>query len=100
MVVICAGTTGYNLTLDARFMWMRQKRMQGSHFANLKQASLANDMVISRKVDPCMSEVFSWNDIPRAHEKMRANQHKPGNMAVLVQAKRPGMRTLEEATEG
>ncbi len=99
MVVICAGTTGYNLTLDARFMWMRQKRMQGSHFANLKQASLANDMVISRKVDPCMSEVFSWNDIPRAHEKMRKNEHKPGNMAVLVQARRPGMRTLEEAQD-
>jgi crotonyl-CoA carboxylase/reductase len=97
MVVICAGTTGYNLTVDARFLWMRQKRLQGSHFANLKQASAANDMVISRKVDPCMSEVFPWKDIPRAHEKMRKNEHKPGNMAVLVQAARPGMRTLEEA---
>ncbi|MEM7023794.1 MAG: crotonyl-CoA carboxylase/reductase [Pseudomonadota bacterium] len=100
MVVICAGTTGYNLTLDARFLWMRQKRMQGSHFANLKQASAANQMVVTRKVDPCMSEVFAWNDIPRAHEKMMRNQHRPGNMAVLVQARRPGMRTLEEAVEG
>ncbi len=99
MVVICAGTTGYNLTLDARFLWMRQKRIQGSHFANLKQASAANAMVISRKVDPCLSEIFSWRDIPRAHDKMRRNEHKPGNMAVLVQAKRPGMRTLEEASE-
>jgi crotonyl-CoA carboxylase/reductase len=99
MVVICAGTTGYNLTLDARFLWMRQKRMQGSHFANLKQASAANQMVITRKVDPCMSEVFPWQDIPRAHDKMRRNQHKPGNMAVLVQARRPGMRTLEEGLE-
>jgi crotonyl-CoA carboxylase/reductase len=99
MVVICAGTSGYNLTLDARFMWMRQKRMQGSHFANLKQASAANDMVMTRKVDPCMSEVFAWHDIPRAHDKMRRNLHKPGNMAVLVQARRPGMRTLEEAIE-
>ncbi|MEM8617736.1 MAG: crotonyl-CoA carboxylase/reductase, partial [Pseudomonadota bacterium] len=33
MVVICAGTTGFNLTMDARFLWMRQKRVQGSHFA-------------------------------------------------------------------
>jgi crotonyl-CoA carboxylase/reductase len=96
MVVICAGTTGYNLTLDARFLWMRQKRVQGSHFANLKQASAANDMVITRKVDPCMSEVFAWHDIPRAHVKMRRNEHRPGNMAVLVQARRPGLRTLEE----
>jgi crotonyl-CoA carboxylase/reductase len=100
MVVICAGTSGYNLTLDARFLWMRQKRVQGSHFANLKQASAANQMVVSRKVDPCMSEVFAWNDIPRAHEKMLRNQHRPGNMAVLVQARRPGLRTLEDAIEG
>ncbi len=99
MVVICAGTSGYNLTLDARFLWMRQKRMQGSHFANLKQASAANQMVLTRKVDPCMSEVFAWHDIPRAHDKMRKNQHKPGNMAVLVQARRPGLRTLEDAIE-
>jgi crotonyl-CoA carboxylase/reductase len=78
---------------------MRQKRVQGSHFANLKQASAANDMVVTRKVDPCMSEVFAWDDIPRAHGKMRRNEHRPGNMAVLVQAKRPGLRTLEENAE-
>lgn len=29
MVVICAGTTGFNLSMDARFLWMRQKRVQG-----------------------------------------------------------------------
>jgi crotonyl-CoA carboxylase/reductase len=46
-----------------------------------------------------MSEVISWNDIPRAHTKMWKNQHKPGNMAVLVQAKKPGLRTLEDAQE-
>jgi crotonyl-CoA carboxylase/reductase len=99
MVVTCAGTTGYRLTIDARYLWMRQKRMQGSHFANLKQASAANRFVINRQVDPCMSEVFAWSDIPRAHMKMRRNEHKPGNMAVLVQARRPGMRTLDEAIE-
>ncbi len=84
MVVFCAGTTGYNLTMDARFVWMRQKRIQGSHFANLKQASQANTLVIERRIDPCMSEVFSWDDIPRAHTKMMNNEHKPGNMAAPV----------------
>ena len=97
MVVFCAGTTGYNLTFDARFVWMRQKRIQGSHFANLLQASQANRLMIERRIDPCMSEVFSWLDIPLAHTKMWKNQHKPGNMAVLVQAKRPGLKTLEDA---
>jgi crotonyl-CoA carboxylase/reductase len=100
MVVFCAGTTGYNITFDARFVWMRQKRIQGSHFANLMQASQANNLMVERRIDPCMSEVFPWRDIPRAHTKMMKNQHRPGNMAVLVQAKRPGLRTLEDAAAG
>jgi crotonyl-CoA carboxylase/reductase len=99
MVVICAGTTGFNLTMDARFLWMRQKRVQGSHFANLLQASQANQLMIERRLDPCMSEVFPWSDIPEAHEKMLDNKHLPGNMAVLVQSPRPGLRTVEEVLE-
>ena len=64
MVVICAGTSGYNLTMDARYIWMRQKRIQGSHFANLYQANQANDMMINKLIDPLMSECFPWDKIP------------------------------------
>ncbi|MFQ5624404.1 MAG: crotonyl-CoA carboxylase/reductase [Paracoccaceae bacterium] len=99
MVVICAGTTGYNLTLDARYLWMNQKRAQGSHFANLKQAAAANRLMLERRLDPCMSEVFSWQQIPAAHMKMLRNEHKPGNMAVLVGAPATGLRTLEDAID-
>jgi crotonyl-CoA carboxylase/reductase len=96
MVVFCAGTTGFNLTFDARYVWMRQKRIQGSHFAHLKQASAANQFVLDRRVDPCMSEVFSWTRIPEAHMKMWRNEHAPGNMAALVMAPRPGLKTFSE----
>ena len=99
MVVICAGTTGYNLTLDARYLWMHQKRVQGSHFAHLKQAAAANRLMVERRLDPCMSEVFEWMQIPSAHTKMLRNEHRPGNMAVLVQSPRPGLRTVEDAIE-
>ncbi len=99
MVVICAGTTGYNLTIDARYLWMHQKRVQGSHFANLKQASSANKLMVERRLDPCMSEVFEWRDIPQAHTKMLRNEHKPGNMSVLVSAPTTGLRTVEDARE-
>jgi crotonyl-CoA carboxylase/reductase len=96
MVVICAGTTGFNCTFDVRYMWMHQKRLQGSHFANLKQASAANNLMVERRLDPCMSECFGWDQIPEAHMKMLKNQHKPGNMAVLVQAPKEGLRTFED----
>ena len=99
MVVFCAGTSGYNITFDARYVWMRQKRVQGSHFAHLKQASAANQFVIDRRVDPCMSDVFPWEKIPYAHELMRTNRNKPGNMAVLVNTPRPGLRNFEDVLE-
>ena len=54
MVVICAGTTGYNAVVDLRYLWMRQKRFQGSHFANDEQAKGLNDLVLAGKVDPCL----------------------------------------------
>ena len=78
---------------------MNQKRVQGSHFANLKQASAANQLMLERRLDPCMSEVFPWAQIPYAHLKMRRNEHKPGNMAVLVSAPTTGLKTLEDVIE-
>jgi crotonyl-CoA carboxylase/reductase len=99
MVVFCAGTTGYKLTMDARYVWMHQKRIQGSHFAHLKQAAQANRLVIDRRIDPCMSEVFPWAQIPKAHTRMWKNEHAPGNMAVLVNAPCTGLRTLDDAIE-
>jgi len=90
MVVFCAATSGYDLTFDARYVWMRQKRIQGSHFANLKQAAEANRLVLAGQIDPCLSEVFSWNQLPEAHSKMLQNQHSPGNMAVLIHSARMG----------
>ncbi|MCH2168638.1 MAG: crotonyl-CoA carboxylase/reductase [Oceanicola sp.] len=99
MVVICAGTSGFNCTFDVRYMWMHQKRLQGSHFAHLAQASAANQLMVERRLDPCMSEVFPWTEIPAAHTKMMRNEHKPGNMAVLVQAPHTGLRTFEDTIE-
>jgi crotonyl-CoA carboxylase/reductase len=46
-----------------------------------------------------MSEVFAWDKIPLAHMKMWKNQHPPGNMAVMVNAPRPGLKTLEDVQE-
>lgn len=97
MVVICAGTTGYNATVDLRYLWMRQKRVQGSHFANDAQCYAFNDMVMDGLIDPCMSRGFTWREIPDAHQLMYENKHPHGNMAVLVGAPDFG---LGAATEG
>jgi crotonyl-CoA carboxylase/reductase len=91
MVVICAGTTGYNAVVDLRYLWMRQKRLQGSHFANDEHATAANDLVIAGKVDPCLSEVYTFDQIPHAHQLMYEGRHPAGNMGILVGAPEPGL---------
>jgi crotonyl-CoA carboxylase/reductase len=96
MIVICAGTTGYNATLDLRYHWMRQKRLQGSHFANDDQARGANELVMAGKMDPCLSRVFPFAGTAECHQLMRDNLHPSGNMAILVNAPRPVLRTLED----
>ena len=91
MVVVCAGTTGYNVTLDLRYHWMHQKRLQGSHVANDDEASAVNELVIQKKVDPCLSETYEFEQIGHAHQLMHENKHPSGNMACLVNATSRGL---------
>lgn len=94
MVVICAGTTGYNATLDLRYHWMRQKRFQGSHFANDNEAKGFNDLVLEGKADPCLARTFTFNETGAAHQLMRENKHPSGNMSILVGAPKTGLKTV------
>ena len=80
MVVICAGTTGYNLTMDARYLWMHQKRVQGSHFANLLQAAQANKLVRRAAHRPVHVRGVPLGADPQgahahAQERAQARQH-------------------------
>lgn len=91
MVVVCAGTTGYSAVSDLRYLWMRQKRLQGSHFANDEQATAFNELVLAGKIDPCLTDVFDFAGIPTAHQLMYENRHSHGNMACLVNATAKGL---------
>jgi crotonyl-CoA carboxylase/reductase len=76
---------------------MRQKRFQGSHFANDVQCKGINDLVIAEKVDPCMSRVFPFNETGACHQLMYENKHPNGNMSILVNATKTGQKNLKES---
>jgi crotonyl-CoA carboxylase/reductase len=99
MVVFCAGTTGFNLTMDAAYIWMRQKRIQGSHFATRRECAEANRLVMDGEIDPCLSRVFEFEATAEPHRLMRANAHPGGNMSILVQAPARGLHNLAETLE-
>ncbi|MEX2160072.1 MAG: crotonyl-CoA carboxylase/reductase [Dehalococcoidia bacterium] len=94
MVVICAGTTGYNAVVDLRYLWMRQKRFQGSHFANDDQAIGINNLVMEKKVDPALAKVYKFDEVGLCHQLMYEGKSPEGNMAILVNATKEGMTDL------
>lgn len=100
MVVICAGTTGYNATVDLRYLWMRQKRVQGSHFANDEQAYAMNELALNGQLNPCMSRAFAYDDLPLSHQLMHDNKHPHGNMGVLIGAPDFGLGKSADAPSG
>jgi crotonyl-CoA carboxylase/reductase len=91
MVVICAGTTGYSATVDLRYHWVRQKRLQGSHGSNDEQAQAYNQLVCEDKIDPCLGEVYAFEDIGKAHYDMEQGKDVFGNRVALVGAPTTGL---------
>jgi crotonyl-CoA carboxylase/reductase len=94
MVVICAGTSGYDTVVDVRYLWYLQKRYQGSHLFNDDQARAFNDLVREGKVETTLGAVYRYEETGRVHQLMGEGRLPEGNVAVLVSAPRPGLRDL------
>jgi crotonyl-CoA carboxylase/reductase len=84
-VVICGATSGYNLDFDVRYLWMRQKQIIGSHFANAYQATRANELIEQGHIRPVLWQTMGFEKVAEAHQLMRENKHL-GKISILVGA--------------
>ncbi|HEX8744807.1 MAG TPA: crotonyl-CoA carboxylase/reductase [Thermoleophilaceae bacterium] len=94
-VVICAGTTGYNLDFDVRYLWMRQKEIVGSHFANAWECTKANKLIESGDIRPVLWRTMGFDGVAEAHQIMKENKHL-GKIAILVGAEDTGQGKTAE----
>jgi crotonyl-CoA carboxylase/reductase len=94
MVVICAGTTGYDTMIDVRYLWYLQKRYQGSHLFNDEQAAAFNDLVRDRKVSTTLGATYAYDETGAVHQMMGGGELPEGNVAVLVNAPSRGLTDL------
>jgi crotonyl-CoA carboxylase/reductase len=94
-VVICAGTTGFDLDFDVRYLWMRQKQIIGSHFANAYECNKANELIETTQIRPVLWRTLGFEGVPEAHQLMRENKHL-GKIAILVGAEEEGEGKTEE----
>lgn len=94
-VVICAGTSGYDVDFDVRYLWMRQKEIIGSHFANAYECQRANELIEQHLIRPVLWRTFGFDGVAEAHQLMKENRHL-GKIAILVGAPLEGAgRTAE-----
>jgi crotonyl-CoA carboxylase/reductase len=84
-VVICGATSGFQLDFDVRYLWMRQKRIIGSHFANAYECMRANKLMAEGKVRPVLWKTMGFEGVPEAHQLLHENKHL-GKISILVGA--------------
>jgi crotonyl-CoA carboxylase/reductase len=94
-VVICGATSGYTLDFDVRYLWMRQKEILGSHFANAWECNKANHLIETSQIRPVLWQTMPFEDVARAHQLMHENKHL-GKIAILVGATEEGQGKTAE----
>jgi crotonyl-CoA carboxylase/reductase len=94
-VVICGATSGYQLDFDVRYLWMRQKQIIGSHFANAWECNQANALIEQGKIRPVLWRTLPFDGVADAHQLLRDNKHL-GKIAILVGADAEGQGKTAE----
>lgn len=89
-VVTCGSSTGYEHTFDNRYLWMRAKKIVGSHGATLQEALACNRLIELGRLQPALSKVVSLDEAPQAVHELDANRHL-GKVGVLCQAPEEGL---------
>lgn len=90
VVVTCGSSTGYRHEYDNRHLWMRVKRIIGSHGANWQEAWEANRLIAKGRIVPALSSVHRLSDVGEAVRTVQMNEHV-GKVGVLCMAEREGL---------
>jgi len=89
-VVTCGSSSGYEHSYDNRYLWMRLKRILGSHGANYQEAWEVNRLLRLGRLVPTLSRVYPLDQVGEATRTVQRNEHV-GKVGVLCLAPAPGL---------
>jgi crotonyl-CoA reductase len=95
-VVTCGSSTGYQHEFDNRYLWMKLKRVIGSHVANLQEQWECARLLSLGRIAPTLSAVHPLAEIGEATRAVQLNKHV-GKIGVLCMAPRPGLGVTNPA---
>jgi len=90
IVITCGSSTGYRHQYDNRRLWMRLKRVVGSHAANWQEAMESNRLIELGRIVPALSKVYTLDQVGEAVREVQLNRHI-GKVGVLCLAEREGL---------
>jgi crotonyl-CoA reductase len=88
-VVTCGSSTGFEHEFDNRYLWMKLKRIIGSHGANYHESAEATRLLARGTIVPALSEVYPLDDAAEATRAVQQNEHI-GKVGVLCLAPEEG----------
>lgn len=91
-IVLSGATTGYDLTFDARYLWLARKSILGAHSAPFEEVKAAHQLVLDQKLGVVLTESFRFAQVAEANQRMYENNIQ-GNVACLIDAPDFGLRT-------
>jgi len=95
-VVTCGSSSGYDHHYDNRHLWMKVKRIVGSHGANYSEAWEMNRLVSRGMLLPTLSRTYPLDDIGDAARALQLG-HSIGKTSVLCLAPEEGLGVTDPA---
>ncbi len=89
-VVTCGSSTGSLHEFDNRYLWMRLKRIIGSHGANLQEQWETNRLLNQGVIKSALSECYPLEQTAEAARLVQENRHI-GKVGVLSLAPKTGL---------
>jgi crotonyl-CoA reductase len=89
-IVTCGSSTGYWHEYDNRHLWMRIKRIIGSHGFNYHEADQVNRLIGLGMITPTLSTTYPLDQAADAVRAVQLNQHI-GKVGILCLAPHEGL---------
>jgi crotonyl-CoA carboxylase/reductase len=89
MVVTCGATSSYLAEIDLRYLWLNQKRIQGTHSGTREDYEAYVKAVVDGNLKPLISKTFEWNELAQAHQLLYEGKGSYGRMTINI-----GLRSI------
>jgi len=71
-IVTCAASSGFEASLDLRYLWMNVKSVIGSHLSNREEAQSAHQLVLDGTIKTTVSDIAPFEQLPVLLKKLQS----------------------------